>query len=339
VISNQVISNQVNGSSTLLITSSLITFGDALRLSRDRLAGLTATPSLDAQVLLAHLAGRSRASLLAHPEVHLSSHEFQQLEHALHRLASGFPLPYLLGQWEFYGRSFIITPDVLIPRPETELLIETALGWIGKKTLSQRAQSFRKERQEEIFIKSLRTSREISEKFLGGLCDEDFRIADIGTGSGIIAVTLAAELPAARLTATDLSPAALAVARQNAARHGVVERLTFIQADLFSDLQSSIFDLIVSNLPYIPTATLHGLPIFGREPTLALDGGPDGLRLIERLLAQAVGRLAPRGAMLLEIESSQGESAPQLARQYFPDAGISVLPDLAGHPRLLVIHI
>jgi release factor glutamine methyltransferase len=280
---------------------------DSLNEARIRLARLTATPALDAQTLLAHLTGRNRASLLAHPQATLSPRQHEQFQAALIQLESGLPLPYLLGEWEFYGRPFTLTPDVLIPRPETELLVETAIKLFNHPERRNTA----------------------------GL-PQPKDIADIGTGSGILAVTLALELPAARLTASDLSPAALAVAQQNAARHHVTHRITFIHANLLN-FQSSTFDLIISNLPYIPTATLRELPIYGREPTLALDGGADGLRLIDRLLQQAGDRLAPGGAILLEIESSQGASAPRLARRHFPTAEISLQPDLAGHPRLLLI--
>ena len=259
-------------------------------------------PRFEAQVLLAHILVRTRAWVLAHPETDLDSDQLTLLNAALLQWEAGVPLPYILGQWEFYGLSFIVTPDVLIPRPETELLVETALNW-------------------------LKAHPEVTSA------------VDVGTGSGCIAVTLAKLVPALQVTAIDCAVAALAVARQNAQRHQVTERITFVQADLLSSLAVDSWDihLLLSNLPYIPTAALRILPIYGREPVLALDGGADGLALIDRLLVQAQTRLATVGLSILEIEANQGVAALEHARQYFPHASIQVLPDLAGWDRLLVI--
>lgn len=289
---------------------SQLTIQNSLFTIKSRLVPHTDTPSLDAQVLLAHLTGQPRAWLLAHPEVSLSSPQLQNLEDALLKLESGLPLPYLLGEWEFFGLKFKVTPDVLIPRPETELLVETALALL----------------------------KHFPSPAGRGARGEGVYAADIGTGSGCIAISLAVNCPNLHLLATDLSPAALEVARHNAQTHRVADRITFLETDLLPPtFQPSPFTLLCANLPYIPTSTLHTLAVYGREPTLALDGGPDGLTLIERLLAQAATRLAPGGLMLLEIEATQGESAPALARQHFPTADIQVQPDLAGHPRLLCI--
>jgi release factor glutamine methyltransferase len=149
---------------------------------------------------------------------------------------------------------------------------------------------------------------------------------------------LAVHAPEVRVIAADLSAEALQVARENARRHAVSDRVHFVQADLLTfTLQPAAFNLICANLPYIPTETLHKLEIYGREPTLALDGGKDGLQFIRRLMAQAAGTLTPGGVLLLEIESTQGMAARSLARQFFPDAEITLLPDLAGHDRLLKI--
>lgn len=283
---------------------------------KSRLASLTDTPSLDAQVLLAHVTGHPRAWLLAHPEAPLSPDEAQHLEAALQQFEAGLPLPYLLGEWEFFGLNFKVTPDVLIPRPETELLVETALDWLNH-------------------LPSPAGRGESSSFELRG---EGLHAADIGTGSGCIAISLAVNCPPLHLLATDFSPAALEVARHNAQTHGVSARLTFLETDLLpSTFQPSTFNLICANLPYIPTVTLHTLDVYGREPTLALDGGPDGLTLIRRLLSQAATRLAPGGLILLEIEATQGASATALARQHFPTADIHLHPDLAGHDRLLSI--
>lgn len=264
--------------------------------------------TLEGQVLLAHVMGRSRSWLLAHPEVSLTPEQEQALETVVRQREAGVPLPYILGHWEFFGLDFNVSPEVLIPRPETELLIETALAWA-------------------------RTHPPL------GPC---YRFIDIGTGSGIIPVTLAVHVPSAEITAIDISPAALAVARQNAEKHGVEGRIRFIKANLleysiFNNSNTRIFDVLTANLPYIPTETLKTLEIFGREPTLALDGGPDGLQLIRRLLDDITARTVSARLILLEIENRQGAAVEALARQHFPAADIEIKKDLAGHDRLAVI--
>jgi len=278
-----------------------------------RLPGETAP--LDAQVLLAHVTGRNRAWLLSHPEADLTPEQEKTLETAVQKLQAGLPLPYVLGHWEFFGMDFNITPDVLIPRPETELLIETALA-------------------------EIRTHPKLYPRFL-----------DVGTGSGIIPITLATYVPHAELVATDISSTALEVARLNAEKHGVSERIQFIEADLLPDdgrwmmdgealvnsLLSSV-DLLTANLPYIPSETLKSLDIFGKEPALALDGGPDGLDLIRRLLALLTANMVAGSTVLLEIENRQGLAVKQLAREAFPAADIQIKKDLAGHDRLVVIN-
>lgn len=300
------------------ITRLQTSLGQALHEAKARLAATSSTASLDAQVLLAHLIGKPRAWLLAHPEAPLTPEQHAELERKLQQLELGTPLPYLLGAWEFFGLLFKITPDVLIPRPETELLVETALEWLDRKFLLQSCKG---------------CPGGLAENLTGPIL-----AADVGTGSGCIAVSLAVHCPELHLIATDLSPAALAVARHNAQAHGVSNRITFLETDLFPPTsQSSTFNLICANLPYIPTATLRTLAVFGREPTPALDGGPDGLALIRRLLAQAATRLAPGGLLLLEIDASQGETALALARQRFPRAQTEIYPDLAGLPRLLCV--
>jgi release factor glutamine methyltransferase len=260
---------------------------------------------LDLQVLLAHLLEQPRAWVMAHPEAVLSQEQLHAWQAGLGKLRRGVPLPYVLGCWEFFGLELIVSPDVLIPRPETELLVETALAWIRKP------------------ISAIRNC------------------IDIGTGSGCIAVALAIHAPELVITATDISPAALAIAHANAEKHGVLERIRFLEVDLLESpaLAAQQFDLLVANLPYIPTWTLRQLEVSDHEPCLALDGGPDGLTLIKRLLESAPAHLSPGGALLLEIEASQGQSVLTLARQIFPQASTKVLQDLAGKDRLLLIQI
>ena len=277
----------------------MLTISRALACAREALAPHSDTAALDAQTLLAAITHRERAWLLAHPEARLTPRQHRRLLRACTRLAQGEPLPYVLGRWHFYGREFAVTPAVLIPRPETETLVEHALAWL-------RAHPDRR------------------------------RVADVGTGSGALAVTLAAEMPAVRVTATDISPAALEVARRNARRHSVANRIAFVETDLLTALTGA-FDLIVANLPYIPIAELANLPVAQHEPREALDGGADGLATIRRLLAQAQTRLAAGGALMLEIAASQGEAARAAALEAFPASKVVAHPDLAGRDRVLVV--
>jgi release factor glutamine methyltransferase len=257
--------------------------------------------ALDAQVLLAHVLGKPRAWVLAHPEVRLTSPQAEALQEALDRLQKGEPLPFVLGHWEFFGLDMLVAPTALIPRPETELLVEGALEWLKANPARRQA-------------------------------------ADVGTGSGCIAVALAKGVHDLHILATDLSLSALQIARQNADRHQVGGRVHCLQADLLPPLKAGL-DLLCANLPYIPSPKLNDLRVAQREPRLALDGGPDGLRLIRRLLCAAGSVMRPGGLLLLEIEASQGAAARALARSAFPIAEVTVLPDLAGLDRLLRIMV
>lgn len=265
-----------------------------------RLRPITPTPHLDASVLLAHILNRSRTWVLAHPETQLTPPQNAALQQAFNQLARGVPLPYVLGKWEFYGRSFTVTPQVLIPRPETELLVEHALHFLAHHPHATRA-------------------------------------ADVGSGSGCIAVTLACETPRLHITAVDLSRPALEITRVNAHTHGVSARIHLLQSNLLNSIRANTYDLICANLPYIPTKTLHNLEVYEKEPTLALDGGADGLHLIRQLIADSARLLAHGGLLLLEIEATQGDSAPRLAQQHFPNAQITLHQDLAGKSRLISI--
>jgi release factor glutamine methyltransferase len=273
-------------------------------------------PRLEAEALLAHILGRPRGWLLAHPETRLSARECAEYEAALARLADGEPLAYLTGRREFFGLDFLVNPHVLVPRPETELLVETALSACG---ISSPASHALPNGDFELRIPN------------GGL-----RVADIGTGCGCIAVTLAARLPGAQVIAADISPQALEVARQNAARHAVLERIEFRQGDLLGALAGPV-DLLCANLPYIDRAELADLEVARHEPRLALDGGPGGLEVVRRLLAEASRFVNPGGLVLVEIGASQGAAAAALGRAAFPGAAVTVHKDLASLDRLLVI--
>lgn len=281
-----------------------LTVGEAREGLICRLEKTSIVSGLDSQVLLAHLLDKPRSWLLAHPEVPLSVNQVALLGALVARLEGGEPLPYILGAWEFFGLEFEVTPDVLIPRPETELLVERAIAWLKKK----------------------------------GSGGQVTRVMDAGTGSGCIAIALAVNIPELSITATDISPAALKVARGNAEKMNISGNITFLEADLFSNpLIPDRFLLIVANLPYIPTKILHTLPVFGREPTLALDGGSDGLALIRRMLLESRNRLTPGGLVIMEFEASEGPLVHSLASEVFPNARIQILKDLAGHDRLLEV--
>jgi release factor glutamine methyltransferase len=280
--------------------SSQESLADLLSDLEARLHPYTDTPRLDAQVLIAHVTGKPRSWILAHPEAHLAPDQLESYTQASTRLEHGEPLPYILGHREFYGLDFLVTPQVLIPRPETELLVEHALDWLRRHPERRWA-------------------------------------TDIGTGSGCIAVTLAASIPDLRLQASDISHSALEVALLNAQKHHVANRIEFIQADLLDFPHHKPFDLLCANLPYIPSASLPALSVSDWEPSLALDGGIEGLDLIHRLLVQARPHLAPEALMLLEIESTKRLSVLSLAQKLLPGSISQVYQDLSGCDRLLAI--
>jgi release factor glutamine methyltransferase len=275
------------------------TVQQGLEMSTTRLDAISESAALDAQVLLAYATEQPRSRILAHPETLLTPSQESKLEAALRDLSEGKPLPYVVGHWEFFGLDFEITPNVLIPRPETELLVEKALAWLEHRTNARTA-------------------------------------IDVGTGSGCIAISLATRIRGLNLTATDISKRALEVAVRNAVKFSVADRIEFNCCDLLPS-KTMTYDLIVANLPYIPTKTMETLPIYGREPTLALDGGSDGLDLVRRLITLAPGYLSPGGMMLLEIESSQGMAALSLAYDTFSHASIHLHRDLANRDRLIEV--
>ncbi len=262
-------------------------------------------PRLDAHLILAHILDKPRTWVAAHGDSLPTALQIDSAQKAFARLKKGEPLPYIIGHWEFFGLDFNVTKDVLIPRPETELLVEKAITWLQA-------------------------------------APERRTVADVGTGSGAIAVALAMHVPDARILATDISFAALKIAKHNAEKFHVHHKIDFLQCDLLPQHIDPLpteehFDLICANLPYIPTETLHNLSIYGSEPTLALDGGADGLDLYRRLLKLAPDWLAPNGKILLEIEATQGLKALSLAYDSFNNMNIQLHQDLAGHDRILEI--
>lgn len=283
-----------------------LTTGRAVAQAADRLAAVGIdTARLDAQVLLGHVLGVSRTWLLAHPEVVLSPQEVTAFEPLIAARATRQPVAYLTGHREFYGLDFHVAPAVLVPRPETEHLVERAI--VVARTWHARLQRWP-------------------------------RVAEVGVGSGAIAVSLAHALPGLIVTGVDLSPDALTVAIDNARRHGVADRVRLVQGDLLSPIDAPA-ELVLANLPYIPSADLDGLASEVRaEPRLALDGGPDGLDGFRRLFAQVPDRVAPGGVLLLEMGADQGDALRALAAALHPTS-LTITPDLAGHDRLLEIHL
>lgn len=278
----------------------VLTLGNALNQVSSRLKKNSETADLDAQNLLAYVLKRSRAWILAHIESPLTAKSTAQLETLVTRLETGIPLPYVVGHWEFYNLDFEVTPDVLIPRPETELLVERSIVWLNQNPNRRQA-------------------------------------ADVGTGSGCIGIALASNVSDLQVLASDNSSAALEIARRNAIKNRVSKRMIFECCDLLPENQE--FDLIVANLPYIPTKSLQQLPVFRREPTSALDGGADGLELIRNLISIAPEKLVPGGLLIMEIEASQGTKALSLAYDVFAEAEIHLYRDLAGHDRILEVQV
>jgi release factor glutamine methyltransferase len=244
--------------------------------------------------------GRRQAWLLAHREEGLQGRDAARYVDLLVRAAAGEPLAQLTGEREFYGLAFTVTPDVLIPRPETEAVVDAVLHWLDKGMIAQP------------------------------------RMVDVGTGSGAIAVTLVVKVPHARVTAVEISPAAIDIAQRNADHHGVADRMNFVIGDLLTGLTGP-FDVIAANLPYINHEELTALEVGRWEPRIALDGGDDGLVLVRRLLDQAPIRLADKGLLVLEIGHDQGQRVGALCRAAFPAARVQIQPDLAKLDRIVTV--
>jgi release factor glutamine methyltransferase len=264
--------------------------------TRLREAGVE-NPFAEAQLLTGQVLRLERATLLAHPEYRVGEIELARIEARLERRVKREPFAYVVGEREFYGRTFLTDRRALVPRPETELLIETALN----------------------------TLRQVVGRPL---------IVDVGTGTGCIAVTLALELPTARVLATDLSAEALALAAINVERFNVTDRVQLLRGNLLSWLQGPV-DLVAANLPYVPSEAFGELApeVRDYEPRLALDGGPGGARLIERLIGEAAQRRI--GVLLAELDSRHAERVLSMARKAWPGRPAEILADLAGRPRLL----
>ncbi len=261
---------------------------------------------LEAEVMVMDVMRMPRQSIFAEQESQVSEQQQQSLNAIVERRLTREPLAYILNYREFYGVNLLVNPDVLIPRPETETMVEHALFMA-----------------------------------LMGMESRELVIADIGTGAGAIAINLAIHLPAARIYATDAYDATLDVAAYNIRMHNVTDRVTLLKGDLLEPLPEPV-DVIAANLPYLPTDRIPTLqPEVQWEPIAALDGGPGGIDLIGRLLKQAAAgdRIKPHGVILLELDPEQIAETRSLATEAFPDAEITVERDLAGLDRLLVISL
>lgn len=254
----------------------------------------------EASSLLSHITGQDRTFLISHGEDLLDERELRLFVAAITRRAAGEPAQYITGVQDFYGRSFRVTPDVLIPRPETELLVEAALG----------------------------------------VMRGDAVVCDVGTGSGCIAVTLLCERADARAVGLDISEAALLVARENARELGVEDRISLRVSDCFAALDRSTdqVDLIVSNPPYVSAKALPGLQreVRDHEPLVALSPGGDGLSVIRRLLTESPDFLRANGHLLMEIGFDQGQAVQQLVDEHIWSLR-EILPDLQSIPRIVVL--
>jgi release factor glutamine methyltransferase len=278
---------------------------EALRSTTQRLcrAGIT-DASVEAELLLGYVLGMSKTQIYTEPERSLTSVETEHLRHLVRRRLDHEPAAYILGHCEFYGIDFYIDHHTFIPRPETELLVEKAVE------LAQR----------------------ISHQ------GEQITIADIGTGCGAIAVSLALALPQAKIYATDVSAAALQVAEINCRRHGVNSQVKLLQGNLLESLPQPV-DMIVANLPYIKNCEFGDLSpeIRDYEPTMALAGGEDGLDRIKQVLEQMPGKLSYGACFLLEIGQGQGEMVTSLIKSYFPEVSIELISDLGGIERVVKV--
>lgn len=257
------------------------------------------SPRLDAEVLLAHVRGCQRIMLYAAFDQEVADEPRSRFRELVRRRAAGEPVAYLVGQREFFSLSFAVSPAVLVPRPETETLVSRVID-LGKETAAP-------------------------------------KIIDVGTGSGAIAITLAKHLPRASMTASDISQAALSVAAANAARHGVADRVTLVEADLLDDPRlAGPWDVVVSNLPYVRESEFAALPrdVRDHEPRAALVSGPRGTELIGRLTAAAAERLVPGGWLVLEAGPLVADEVCEILAVTGTLQRGPVINDLAGLPRV-----
>jgi release factor glutamine methyltransferase len=256
--------------------------------------------SLEAELLLRHTLDINRVRLYSEQDVELTPQQSADFWQKIERRMKNEPSAYITGHREFYGLDFQVNTSVLIPRPETELLVEKAI-----------------------------------------LCAKKYRlpvIVDTGTGSGAIAISLAVNLPDARIYATDISVSALEIAYKNTIQHGVSDRIRLLHGDLLQPVPQTV-DIIVANLPYVTATDMLSVNTAGYEPQLALDGGHDGLDIIRKLCSQVPGKLKPNGCLLMEIGMGQKNAVVDFLRDLFPTAGIEIIPDLSGIDRVIILRL
>ncbi len=291
-----------------------MTSSELLRIGAERLAASgSGSPRLDAELLLGHVLRTDRAGLLAHSQALVGDASRDAFEAAIRRRELGEPVAYIRGFREFHGLALATDARALIPRPETELLVDAAVG--------------------EVVARLTASPRPPGAPAL--------RVADVGTGSGAVAIAILAALRRRRMAdqvlviAIDASDEALDLARENAVGHAVADRLVFVSADLLPPYVDPPYALVCANLPYVPSGDLAGLAAeLAFEPQQALDGGPDGLDVIRRLLDQLPAALAADGVALLEIGADQGDAIVGEASTRLPGWPVTVTTDLGGHPRL-----
>jgi len=252
--------------------------------------------SLEAELLLRHTLKLDRAALYTEPDRLLTKRQEENYRQFIERRLQGEPSAYITGHREFFGLDFFVNKNVLIPRPETELLVEQTILRAGNY--------------------------------------QNPVIVDVGTGCGAIAVSLAVHLPQAKIYAIDISPAALQVARRNYRKHKVGNKITFLAGDLLEPLPAPA-DIIAANLPYVLTTDVPKVNTSGFEPMLALDGGVDGMDVIKRLILQAKDKLQPGGCLLMEIGMGQSKATADLLESIYPTAKIDIVPDLSGIERVV----
>jgi release factor glutamine methyltransferase len=282
-----------------------MTISDLVNGARQRLiqAGISANlATLDAEVLARRVLGWDTARFLSDRHEDATTSFLLNYEHYVARRMRREPISYIIGTREFWNLDFEVTPDVLIPRPETELIIEEALD------------------------------------ILKGQHDSRSLLMDVGTGSGVLAIVLARELPAARVVATDVSAGALSVARRNAERHGVADRITFVETSFLDGLEETA-DVIVSNPPYVPAVSAPGLTpeVLDYEPSVAVFGGDDGLDGLRRVLGDSVARLVPDGWLVVEFGYGQEDAVKSIVKGLPALSLVKIRADLQDIPRTAVV--
>jgi len=278
-----------------------VTLKQVLGRARDVLAANSIEDaSLEGEILLRQALGIDRVRLYANLKSELSAEQENEFWHLVQRRLSGEPAAYIAGHREFYGFDFFVDRRVLIPRPETELLVEKAIRLAQTHAIAT--------------------------------------VADIGTGCGAIAISLALNLPRIKIYASDVATDALEVARINCEKHGVAGRIQLLPGDMLAPLPEPV-DLILANLPYVTEQETSQAGLADFEPLIALNGGSDGLDGIRRLGEQAADKLNPQGGMLLEIGWGQGQAVTNLLRRNFPSASLEIIPDLQGIERVISLRL